>query len=107
MRELARVLAPGGWCLIMVPLDLTRTATSEDPAIRGPEARRRAYSRPDHVRMYAPDISGRLAGAWLTAQRMDPGPELGATACARASLGAHELIWLCRPEDTAGTVSSG
>ena len=47
MRELCRITAPGGWCLVMVPLDLSRAETYEDPSITTPEARHRAFWRPD------------------------------------------------------------
>jgi SAM-dependent methyltransferase len=36
MRELRRITAPGGWCLIMVPLDIDRAETYEDPSITTP-----------------------------------------------------------------------
>ena len=32
MSELHRVLRPGGWALVLVPLDLSRETTYEDPA---------------------------------------------------------------------------
>lgn len=95
MRELHRVTAPGGWCLVMVPVDLTRETTHEDPTIVDPEARRAAYSRPDHVRMYATDIGDRLADAGFAVARIDPEPALGADACAGAGIEPHEVIWLC------------
>ena len=53
MCELRRVTALGGWCLVMVPLDLAREQTYEDPTITDPEQRRRAFWRPDHVRVLA------------------------------------------------------
>jgi SAM-dependent methyltransferase len=43
MRELRRVTAPGGWCLVMVPLDLTRARTYEDQAVTTPEAREHEF----------------------------------------------------------------
>jgi SAM-dependent methyltransferase len=63
MRELHRVLRPGGWALVLVPLDLNRKTTYEDPAITTPEQRRDAYWQEDHVRLYALDIADRLAEA--------------------------------------------
>ena len=96
MRELRRVTAPGGWCLVMTPIDLNRARTYEDPSIVDPAERTRAYSRPDHVRMYAPDIADRLSAAGFTVTRIDPEPALGAAACTRSSIDAHEVMWLCR-----------
>ncbi len=62
MRELRRVTAPGGWCLVMVPLDLSLGRTFEDPLIVEPSERERAFWQHDHVRLYAPDIGERLSG---------------------------------------------
>ncbi len=96
MAELRRVTAPGGWCLVMTPLDLTRSATYEDPSITEPQARRHAFARPDHVRMYATDIADRLTAAGFAVQRIDPEPEFGSAACARSAIDPAEVIWLCR-----------
>ena len=78
MAELARVLRPGGWLLVLVPLDLDREATHEDPSITAPEDREREYLQHDHVRLYSLDIMDRLAergpgrsrrSAWPSASR--------------------------------------
>ena len=95
MRELRRVTAPGGWCLVMTPLAPHLERTYEDPAIVDPEARRRAFSRPDHVRLYAPDIRDRLAAAGFAVERIDPEPTFGAAECQRAGIAGEEVIWLC------------
>ena len=58
MRELRRVTVEGGWCLVMVPLDLARAETYEDPsgrhargaAARVPPGRSRPALRPGHRR---------------------------------------------------------
>jgi SAM-dependent methyltransferase len=101
MRELCRITADGGWCLVMVPLDLSRTETYEDPSIVEPLARHQAFWRPDHVRLYAPDIATRLRAAGFRVQRIIPGREFGAERCRRCGIGAAEDIWLCRPERSA------
>jgi SAM-dependent methyltransferase len=59
MRELARVLKPGGWAIIAVPI-LRSDHTFEDPAITSPEERQRVYGQFDHVRAYGPDFADRL-----------------------------------------------
>jgi SAM-dependent methyltransferase len=96
MRELRRVTAPGGWCLVMTPLDLRRAATYEDPSITDPAARRRAFARPDHVRMYAADIADRLTTAGFSVERVDPGREFGDAVVSRCAIPDQEVIWLCR-----------
>ena len=97
MRELRRITAPGGWCLVMVPLDLARQQTHEDPSIVAPEDRQRNFWQHDHVRLYAPDIADRLAAAGFQVERIRPIEEFGADSLERCRIGAAEDIWLCRP----------
>jgi SAM-dependent methyltransferase len=97
MRELCRITAPGGWCLVMVPIDLHRDHTYEDSSITTPEARHRAFWRPDHVRLYAPDIAGRLEAAGFAYERIQPYAEFGSERCQRCGIAAFEEVWLCRP----------
>lgn len=63
LRELHRVLRPGGWALLRVPLDSARADTLEDPAIRSPEDRAREYWHWDHLRLYGRDFPDRLREA--------------------------------------------
>jgi len=60
MREMVRVLRPGGMALLLVPIVLEQ-ATHEDPAIVEPEDRERHYWQADHVRLYGGDFKDRLA----------------------------------------------
>src|SRR4051812_3808922 len=96
MRELCRVTAPGGWCLVMVPLDVTRAETYEDPAVVSPDDRRREFLQHDHVRLYAPDIAGRLVGAGFDVETIRP-LDLGAETARRAGLLHSDWMFLCRP----------
>jgi len=97
MRELRRVTAPGGFCLVMVPLALDREHTYEDPAITAPEERERAFLQHDHVRLYARDIEDRLRSAGFDVEVVDMHAELGAEQAARYRLLASDLAFLCRP----------
>jgi SAM-dependent methyltransferase len=66
MRELARVLKPGGWALIAVPFffapgkTVFRDRTFEDPKVTTPAEREGVYGQNDHVRAYGLDFPDRL-----------------------------------------------
>ncbi len=97
MRELRRITAPGGFCLVMVPLALDRASTYEDPSITAPGDREREFLQHDHVRLYAPDIAGRLRAAGFDVETVDMAEEVGAERAARCRLLASDLVFLCRP----------
>jgi SAM-dependent methyltransferase len=61
MRELRRILDPGGWGLLVVPIKVP--VTVEDPTVTDPEERLRVFGQRDHVRLFGPDIVGRLETA--------------------------------------------
>jgi SAM-dependent methyltransferase len=95
MRELRRVTAPGGWCLVMVPLDVTRTETYEDPSVVTPDDRRREFLQDDHVRLYAPDIADRLGAAGFEVEIVKPA-DLGPDAIRRAGLLPADWVFIGR-----------
>jgi SAM-dependent methyltransferase len=97
LAELRRVVAPDGWVLLMVPQDLDRAETFEDPAIVAPEARRAAYWQHDHVRLYGRDFADRVRAAGFAVETVVMSDELGPAAAARHGLIAQDLIHLCRP----------
>jgi hypothetical protein len=66
LAEFHRVLKPGGWAILMCPVDQRRAATLEDPTVVTPEDRHRAFGQSDHVRLYGRDYSDRLAEAGFT-----------------------------------------
>lgn len=96
MRELRRVVAPGGWAIVMVPLDTQRTHTYEDQSITEPADRVREFLQHDHVRLYAPDVADRLAQAGfdITIERVayNAGPD----ATARYRLIESDYVFVCR-----------
>ncbi len=97
LAELRRVVAPDGWVLLMVPQDLHRDETYEDPAIAGPAARRAAYWQHDHVRLYGRDFADRVRAAGLAVETIVMSEALGPADAARHGLIPGDLIHLCRP----------
>lgn len=60
MSELLRVLNPGGFAILQVPLEPIRESTFEDPAITDPRQREKYFGQKDHVRVYGRDYPDRL-----------------------------------------------
>jgi SAM-dependent methyltransferase len=100
MKELRRITASDGWCLVMVPLDIARTATYEDPTITRPDERERAFWQHDHVRLYAPDITDRLAAAGFDVECIRPRQEFGDSLVERCRIIDADHIFLCRPRQS-------
>jgi SAM-dependent methyltransferase len=65
MSELFRVLKPGGWALVAVPISENQK-TFEDPNIIFPEERLRYFWQEDHVRLYGHDYKNRLQEVGFT-----------------------------------------
>lgn len=55
IEELYRVMKPGGWGIMQVPLDYNREKTYEDPSITSPEEREKHFWQKDHVRLFGND----------------------------------------------------
>lgn len=70
MKELHRVLKPGGWALLQSPMRISLEKTYEDPSIVSEEERFRHFGQHDHVRIYGRDYAERLekAGFRLTVE---------------------------------------
>jgi SAM-dependent methyltransferase len=66
LRELYRILKPGGFGALLVPISLTLAATEEDPGASA-EERWRRFGQDDHVRLYAKrDFVSRVKSAGFT-----------------------------------------
>ena len=68
MGELFRVLQPGGWAILQVPMSRLLPATLEDPSVTTDADRERVYGQCDHVRVYASDYVDRLSSAGFTVE---------------------------------------
>jgi SAM-dependent methyltransferase len=60
MRELYRVLKPGGWAILQVPMSLSLSETYEDFSVTTRPEREEIFGQSDHVRIYAKDYCDRL-----------------------------------------------
>lgn len=78
IRELHRVLRPGGIALLTVPVNPSRAETYEDPRITDPVRRRAHFNADDHRRFYGLDFADRLTDAGFRVEtfRMSPAEEV-------------------------------
>lgn len=63
MKELYRVLKPGGFAILQVPIALKLKETIDDSTVKNPEERFVTYGQSDHVRLYGVDYPKRLERA--------------------------------------------
>lgn len=98
MSELCRVLKPGGWGIMQVPIDYSRAKTYEDPTITSPEDREKHFWQKDHVRLYGRDYPDRLEKAGFTVKRDEFVKELGKEKRDRYRLQEEEIIYFLTKE---------
>ena len=66
MKEFYRLLKPGGWAILIVPIEAEKTF--EDPSITEPSDRLKIFGQEDHVRIYGNDYIDRLIEAGFRVQ---------------------------------------
>jgi predicted SAM-dependent methyltransferase len=93
ISELWRVLKPGGWAVVSVPIRLDQK-TYEDPRITEPEERRRHFGEEQHVRIYGHDFLGRLEAAGFEVQ-LDLAEDVDPATNEKYGLLADENVFFC------------
>jgi SAM-dependent methyltransferase len=96
MREMLRVLRPGGWAVVMAAVEPDRETTYEDSSITDPEQRRVAFLEPGNVRVYGRDFANRLREAGFETEVIPFVRELGDDEVRRYSLLPADEIYFCR-----------
>jgi SAM-dependent methyltransferase len=94
MREICRVLKPGGFSIMQVPFfSPVPDITYEDPDITNPRQRERIFGQNDHVRKYGRDYASRIERAGLKAIRDDFADTLGEETRQRYGLVKGEVLY--------------
>ena len=93
ISEIYRVLKPGAWALISVPVRLDQ-ATFEDPSITTAAERRRAFGESSHVRYYGRDLTARLEECGFRVQ-LDLARDLDRTTASKYGLLDDENVFYC------------
>src|SRR5699024_7151190 len=78
MKELFRVLKPGGMAILQIPQDLSREKTFEDDSITDPKERAKIFGQYDHVRVYGKDYFDKLRNHGFEVEEVDYTAKLSA-----------------------------
>ncbi len=92
MKEMYRVLKPGGKAIFQVPLENKRAETFEDDTITDRAERARIFGQYDHVRIYGMDYFDRLRSIGFEVDAVDYTQQLSQKEVDYYRLAAGELI---------------
>ena len=96
LREIARVMKPGGRGIFQVPLDTNNPNTEEDKNVTDPKERERLYWQDDHLRLFGLDYGKKLAAAGFKVTESDFINELSPELVERYALPKDEIVYFCR-----------
>lgn len=95
MKELFRVLKPGGMGIFQIPQDLNRALTFEDNSITDRQERARVFGQYDHVRIYGRDYFNKLRSIGFVVNEVDYTALLSSDEIERYCLAPGEIIPVC------------
>ena len=98
-KEIYRVLKPGGWAILQVPLDNSLETTYEDERIIDPKEREKHFGQYDHVRLYGRDYAQRLEKSGLKVTADDFVKTFSDAEIERYRLDKEEKIYFCQKLD--------
>jgi ubiquinone/menaquinone biosynthesis C-methylase UbiE len=96
MRELYRMMKPGGFGIFQIPQDVNRYETYEDKTITSEKDREIHFWQKDHVRLFGLDYKDKLAAAGFHVTVEDYTKEISAELVERYCLPKGELLYMCR-----------
>ncbi len=95
MRELFRILKPGGWAILQVPIDRSLQTTYEDFTITDPRERAIAFGLAEHVRFYGPDYAKRLQEAGFSVREENYSESFSDDEIFRYGFWKGDPIYIC------------
>jgi SAM-dependent methyltransferase len=101
MDELLRVLVPGGWAIVQVPIAYDHEHTREDPSESSPRERKRRFGQHDHVRWYGRDYPERLRAAGFEIEQLAPHTQHTPAELERYGLSPTEVLYVAHKPRSA------
>lgn len=95
MKELYRVLKPGGVGIFQIPQDLNRSITFEDNSITDPKERTAIFGQYDHVRIYGKDYFDKLRSIGFRVEEIDYTHTIPADLVKKYCLAKGEILPVC------------
>lgn len=92
MTELYRVLKPGGWGILQIPLDRQRATTFADDSITDPSERTKIFGQYDHVRIYGMDYFDKLSAVGFKTEAIDFTRNMSLEEIKKYGLAVGELL---------------
>ncbi len=92
MRELYRVLKPGGWAILQVPYSPVLKKTFEDSSITLAKERKMVFGQLSHVRIYGTDYVNRLQSVGFQVKQEN----LDKNVTEKFALNPDEMIFFCK-----------
>lgn len=92
MREIFRVLKPGGWAILQIPQDLSRATTFADDSITDRKERAKIFGQYDHVRIYGRDYFDKLRSIGFQVKEVDYTQSMSDETIMRYCLAKGEVI---------------
>ena len=96
MKELYRVMKPGGWGIFQVPIDYNNQKTYEDKSITDPKERELHFWQKDHLRLYGLDYPSKLQKGGFNIEIFDPRKSLNNINYDKLKLNPKELIFIAK-----------
>ena len=94
--EIYRVLKPGGWAILQVPINPNLEVTYEDASITEPKEREKHFGQYDHVRWHGKDYAKRLEKSGFKVEELDFVKQFSDIEIETMRLSKNEILYIAR-----------
>jgi len=103
MREVLRVMKPGGWAALQVPMLKDAETTFEDDSITDPKERAKQFGQYDHLRLYGKDYGDVLRSQGFVVNELDIPKEIGPVLTEKYRFSTGEILYIGHKKDLIAT----